>query len=87
MTLPDWLLTLAGVLAALLVLTAYHGLETGRLKADDSRYYAMNAISSMVLIVTIANQFDAGDLGAVVMETCWLIISAKGFLKNRAKPS
>jgi hypothetical protein len=81
--LPAWLLPLAGVLAALLVLTAYYGLETGRLKATDPRYYAMNAVSSVVLIITIASQFDAADLGAVVMETCWLAISLKGLWRNR----
>jgi predicted membrane channel-forming protein YqfA (hemolysin III family) len=82
-------LAVIGVLAALLVLFAYYGLETGRFKADDPRYYLMNAISSVFLIISICSQFDLADSGAILMESCWLLISLKGFLKHwrtHAKP-
>lgn len=70
-----------GILAAILVLIAYWGLESGRLKASDPRYYVMNGVSSMMLIVAILFEFDAADSGAVFMEVCWLLISTKGFFK------
>jgi hypothetical protein len=76
-------LAAAGMAAALLVLTAYYGLETGRLKSDDPRYYTMNALSSAVLIITIANQFDLADMGAVFMEVCWLAVSLKGLYRTK----
>jgi hypothetical protein len=79
----DYGMAAAGVAAAILVLTAYYGLETGRLRPDDPRYYTMNALSSLVLIMTIANQFDMADIGAVFMETCWLAISVKGLYRTK----
>jgi predicted membrane channel-forming protein YqfA (hemolysin III family) len=76
-------LAVTGVLAALLVLFAYYGLETGRLKADDPRYYLMNGVSSVFLIISIVSQFDVADSGAILMESCWLLISLKGLLRTR----
>ncbi|MGB4057183.1 MAG: hypothetical protein WBK77_03775 [Alphaproteobacteria bacterium] len=78
----DTFMALMGVLAAILVVVAFYCLETGRLKADDFRYYAMNGISSAILIVSIAYEFDMADSGAILMETCWLAISLKGFLRT-----
>ncbi len=72
----DSLLTCAGIAAALLVVVAYYCLESGRLKSDDRRYYVMNAVSSCILIVSIAYEYDQADSGAILMETCWLAISA-----------
>jgi hypothetical protein len=43
----------------------------------------MNGVSSIFLIVSIISQFDLADSGAVLMETCWLLISLKGLIKNR----
>jgi predicted membrane channel-forming protein YqfA (hemolysin III family) len=76
-------LAIMGILSALLVLVAYYNLETGRLKSNDPRYYLMNGVSSIFLIVSIISQFDLADSGAVLMETCWLLISLKGLIKNR----
>lgn len=74
-----------GIVAALIVLSGYYGLESGRLSSDNPVYYMLNGTSSCMLIVSIAWQYDTADSGALLMETCWLLISLKGFLRTFRK--
>lgn len=69
-------------MAALMVLTGYYCLESGRLSADNPLYYALNGISSVMLVASIAWQYDKADSGALLMECCWALISLKGFLRS-----
>jgi hypothetical protein len=76
-----------GVLGAFIVLWAYHALETGRIKANNTRYYGANAISSLLLVISMVYRFDMADAGGVLTESCWLLISLRGAWRFRKAAS
>jgi hypothetical protein len=82
-TLLDNAISALGLLGAVIVLCAYYALETGRVKANNPKYYWANAISSVMLVASMVYQFDAGDAGGVLTESCWLLISLRGAWRTR----
>jgi hypothetical protein len=80
-------ITLLGILAAFMVLYGYYSLESGKISSENTKYYMLNGISSIMLIISISYQYDTADSGALLMEICWLIISLKGFLRLTKKKS
>jgi uncharacterized membrane protein len=74
-----------GVFASLLILTSYILLESGKFTTNSPPFYTLNIIGSICLIITISNQFDSADSGAIFMECAWLLISLKGLLRTLKK--
>jgi hypothetical protein len=71
-----------GVGASILILTSYILLEMGRFTTNSPRFYLLNIVGSIFLIITISDQFDTADSGAIFMECAWLLISFKGLLRT-----
>lgn len=76
---------LLGVVASLIILTSYILLEMGRFTTNTPLFYLLNMVGSICLVVTISNQFDSADTGAIFMECAWLLISLKGLIRTLRK--
>jgi hypothetical protein len=74
-----------GVLASVLILTSYILLEMGRFTTNTPMFYLLNIAGSVCLVITISNQFDSADSGAIFMECAWLLISFKGLIRTLKK--
>jgi hypothetical protein len=76
---------LLGVGASILILTSYVLLEMGRFTTNSPLFYGLNILGSICLIITISDQFDRADSGAIFMECTWLLISLKGLTRTLKK--
>jgi hypothetical protein len=63
-----------------LILTAFIGLQVGRMNADDRRYLALNTGGAVVLV---ASALLARLWGFVVLNVVWASASAWGLVHGR----
>ena len=77
----DTILSSLGVLGAVMCVLAYFLLGRGTLSAERVPYYAMNGVGAFFVLVAVLYSFDGGDMGAIVQELCWVIISLLGIFK------
>ncbi len=76
MTIPD----AVGLLGVALYVTAYAGLQLGKLGLADVRYTALNAIGGLAVIFSL---FWAFNLAAFVTQVFWLVFTVIGYLRAR----
>ena len=67
------------LLGAVLILTAFIGAQTQRMTAASLPYLVLNLVGSVVLAVLAG--LDR-DLGFLLLETVWAIVSAWGLLRR-----
>jgi hypothetical protein len=77
----DTILSYLGVLGAVMCVLAYFLLERGKVSAEGIPYYFMNGFGAFLVLVAVLYSFDGGDMGAIVQELCWVIISLMGMFK------
>lgn len=77
----DQIFTAFGVLGGSLCVLAYFLLELGKLRDSSPAFYLINGMGAFFVIIGITHSFDGGDAGALFQETCWIAISAMGFVK------
>ena len=76
MTLPD----AVGLIGVALYVSAYAGLQTGRLGLADLRYTLLNAVGGVAVIVSLLWSFN---LAAFVTQVLWLVFTLVGYLRSR----
>ncbi len=69
---------LVGNLGVLCVLSTYFLLQAGRLRADDLRYGALNALGAVLIGISLTVDFN---LSSFVIELCWFSISVYGMAR------
>ena len=74
---------LVGNLGVLCVLSTYFLLQAGRLRADDLRYGALNALGAVLIGVSLTVDFN---LSSFVIELCWFSISVYGMARILNSP-
>jgi len=72
------LMAFFGVFGAVLAVLAYFLLERGTLSAEGVAYYIMNAIGAVFVLIAVVYSFDGGDIGAIIQEAAWIMISLMG---------
>jgi hypothetical protein len=82
---PPLLIQAASFVGALLILIAYAGHQMGWMRSESAIYNILNAVGSGILGYIAFRPFQ---LGFVVMETAWVIISLWALWRhrNRAQP-
>ena len=70
-----------GLIGALVITGTYVALERENISSRSAKYYALNATGAVLIMVSIAADFDAGDLGGVAVEVMWLGVSLMGLMK------
>jgi hypothetical protein len=77
---------IAQIAGAVLILIAYGAAQRGRMSPRSLVYLALNLVGSLVLTVVAAVEFD---LGFLLLEAVWAVISAWGLweLARGRKPS
>ena len=74
------MLQLVQVLASLLILVAFGASQRGSLSTASRGYLALNLAGSAVLAVLAAHE---RQLGFLLLEASWAVVSAAGLLKRR----
>jgi hypothetical protein len=67
------------LLGAVLILAAFIGAQTNRMTAASLTYLGLNFVGSLILAVLAG--LDR-DLGFLLLETVWAIVSAWGLLRR-----
>ena len=78
MSVPD-IVGLAGVAA---YLSAYGLLQLGILKLEDLRYALLNALGALLILYSLALDFN---LASFVTQTAWLALTIIGYIRSRAR--
>jgi hypothetical protein len=73
-------MTILGLAGAALCVIAYGLLSLDKINPKGMWYYVLNGLGGLFLLISIAYDYDSGDTGGVVIELCWVIISAIGIL-------
>ena len=82
------LMAIVGLAGAAVIVTAYMLLEAEKIDPRSPRYYALNALGAVLILASIAADFDPGDLGGITVELLWMGISLMGLwkaLRRRAR--
>jgi hypothetical protein len=74
-------MTIAGIIGAAIMVSAYVLLEAEKLSARDIKYYLLNGIGSFLVLVSIAAHFDSADMGGIAVEAAWFLVSVMGTVK------
>ena len=69
---------LIGLVGVALVLLAYLGVQTGRLRVEARRYSLMNALGAGGILISLSVDFN---LSAFLIEAAWLVISLYGLAR------
>ena len=72
------LANIIGLIGVALVVVTYLLLQIGRVRVDQLRYSLLNAVASVLVLVSLAAHWN---LASVVIEGFWLLISVYGCLK------
>jgi hypothetical protein len=74
----SYLLEGIGVIGVGTIIAAYFLLLRGRLKADSVRYYVLNCLGSIGIIISLTQNWN---LSAFLIEFFWCAISIMGIIK------
>ena len=71
-----------GLLGGVLVLIAFYNVERSRWNADDKILYITNLAGTILLTISLLENFN---LGSVVIEIFYAIISIRGLIRLKRK--
>lgn len=74
-------LGIIGLIGAACPVIMYYLLEQEKVNPKSLLFFGVNGIGSVLIITASIGEFDWGDIGAVLMETAWFIISLMGIYK------
>lgn len=74
-------MTYLGILGAGLCIVAYFMIEREIISSQNWPYYLMNGLGGLFVLIAVIFSYDGGDLGAIIQEACWVIISLMGLRK------
>lgn len=77
-----------GLIGAGFCVFAYLLIIAEKIDSKGIIYSIMNGVGGVMLLISIAADFDLGDTGGLVVEACWILISIYGivrFYKRRRK--
>jgi hypothetical protein len=75
---------LASLVGAALILAAYFALQRGRLHRESRKYNALNLAGSLCLTFAAVRNWN---LGFVILEGSWALLSLPGTLRRPASPA
>lgn len=75
------MIMLIGLLGTVFCVGAYGLLTFERITANSITFHGLNMVGAVLLLTSIAYDFDWGDFGGVLIEVCWIVISVFGLTK------
>ncbi len=72
------LMFLLGIIGTALCIGAYGLLTLHKISAHSMIFYVMNCVGAVLLLISIASDFDWGDFGGILIEVCWIMVSIYG---------
>jgi hypothetical protein len=76
--IPDAAYDAAGILGAMLYLTAYGGLQAGLIRGEGYLYPTLNLFASLAILISLSAWFNPFS---AFIETCWVLISLFGIAR------
>ena len=70
---------LVGLAGVALVLLAYFGLQSGRMRGDGVAFQVANILGAGAIALSLVYDFN---LSAMVIELCWIAISIYGLVRG-----
>lgn len=70
---------LVGLAGVALVLIAYFGLQSGRMRGDGIAFQVANILGAGAIALSLVYDFN---LSAMVIELCWIAISIYGLVRG-----
>lgn len=74
-----FLFNAAGVIGVILILIAYFGVQTGKLKPTDMAFPLLNFTGALLHLISL---YMFWNLASFIIEVFWIIISIYGMVKN-----
>ena len=74
-------MTIIGLAGAGLCVLAYALLSLEKIDPKGLRYFTLNGVGGLFLLLSIAYDYDSGDTGGIAVELCWVVISVVGIAK------
>jgi hypothetical protein len=71
-----------GLAGAAIIVSVYWMLQNERMSSRTYRFYMLNATGSFLIAISIAFDYDPGDIGGIVVEISWVIISVLGMIRH-----
>lgn len=82
----ETLLSLAGIVGALLCVGMYALVSIGRVDSERPSFFIVNGVGAALVLVGASHQFDIGDIGTLAQELIWTALSlfgaARAWLKS-----
>jgi hypothetical protein len=82
----DMFITILGIAGAGLCILAYALLSMERIDPKGIWYFVLNGVGGLFLLISIAYDYDSGDMGGLAVEACWVVISILGIIKAMRCP-
>lgn len=79
--ISQFALLVTGIVGAACPVIMYFLLEQEKINPKSLLYFGVNALGSVLIVIASVGEFDWGDIGAILMESAWLIISLMGIYK------
>lgn len=75
---------LVGLTGTIMILAAFFLLQAGRLSGNGLTYQLLNLFGAAAVLVTLLGKFN---IAVFLLEGAWVLISAYGILRSRARRS
>jgi O-antigen ligase len=74
-------MSLLGVFGTFCIVSMYFAIQIEKISVNNPVYSWINLIGALFLLISISYDFDIGDLGGVLIEAIWIVVSIFGLIK------
>ena len=74
-------MTLLGVIGTVFIVSMYLAIQIEKISVKNPVYSWVNLFGAIFLLISIAYDFDKADLGGVLIEAVWIIVSVYALIK------
>jgi len=81
----DTFMVLLGVVGTLCIVSMYLAIQIEKISVHNPIYSWANLFGAVFLLTSIAYDFDSADIGGVMIEAIWILVSLYGLFKLYTK--
>lgn len=78
-------LTILGLTGAIIQIFMYWCLQSGKVDGETASFYAINGLGSLMVATSLTVIYQPTNLGGILMESAWFLISLAGLSKALKK--
>ncbi|MEM9469893.1 MAG: hypothetical protein AAF988_07000 [Pseudomonadota bacterium] len=77
----DIFMMVLGVVGTLCIVSMYLAIQIEKISVNNPMYSWVNLFGAIFLLTFIAYDFDSADIGGVMIEAIWILVSLYGLFK------